>query len=317
MRLKQEEPGKLTFAGRLPVLPPIWVGIALLVGPASLALFAPGAVTTPRLVTALLIGGLGLGLIFRSWPRVMTLAVDTQARLVIDGASRTAFTEAATYHLVAVAPRTPGGRPVYGVALHPHEGDAHRLLVATTDPADALTDLTRMQAHLRLPVRGGWGLPTGAPWVDTGSGARPQGEDAVAEERAGRRRASTAMMIGSVAISLGIARTVHQRVALGQYPEALSIVLPALGVTIMFVLAIAIATSHSKLHLAGDLVSERRLFGFSLARRTVPRAAIRAAYLVSPDGGAPRHLLVDTTDGPRAFLYNGDRPGDVGSLLSR
>ena len=49
MRLKQVERGTLTFAGRLPVLPPIWVGIALVVGPASLALFAPGPLTTrPR-----------------------------------------------------------------------------------------------------------------------------------------------------------------------------------------------------------------------------------------------------------------------------
>jgi hypothetical protein len=265
----------------------------------------------------MLIGGLGLGLIVRSWPRVVKLSVDTQARVVIDGAAQTAFTEAATYHLIPVDPRTPGGRPVYGVALHPRDGEAQCLLVATTDPGQALADLTRMQAHLRLPVRGGWGLPAGAPWVDTASGARPPGRDAVAEEHAGRRRASTAMLIGSVAISLGVARTIHERITLGQYPEALSIVLPALGVTVMFVLACALAISESTLRLGGELVSEKRLFGFSLGRKTLQRGAIRGAYLVSPDGGAPRHLLIDTDDGPRAFPYNGERPGDIGSLLSR
>jgi hypothetical protein len=268
-------------------------------------------------VTALLIGAVGLAFIVGSWPRRVKVRVDTQARVVLEGDAHTAFTEAATFHLIPIAPRTPGGRPVYGVTLHPRDGDAHCVLIATTDPGEALADLTRVQAYLRLPVCGGWGLPSSAPWVDTVSGPRPSGPDTVAEERAGRRRASTAMLVGSVAIALGIARTVQGRIATGQYPAALSIVLPALGVTAMFVLAVALATSETTLHFDGELVSERRLFGRSLARRTVKRGAIRAAYLVSPDGNAPRHLLIDTDDGPRSFPYNDERPGDIGSLLSR
>ena len=316
MRLDHEHGDTLTFTGRFPVLPPIWVGLALVIGPAALALFAPGPLTTTRVLTALVIGGLGFALIARSWPRRVALTVDVRARVIIAGDDQTPFTDAALYHLVAVAPRTPGGRPVYGVALHPKGGDEHRLLVATTDPGEALADLTRMQTHLRLPVRGGWGLPSGAPWIDSASGARAAATDAVAEERGGRRRATTALLVGATAIGLGVARIVHQRIASGQSPSALSVVLPALGVTAMFVLGAVLGTLDSRLSLDGELVSERRLFGFALARKTLQRAAIRAAYLVSPDGGAPRHLLVHTDDGPRAFPYDGEQAGDIRSLLS-
>lgn len=317
MRLKQEEPSALVFGGRGPVLPPIWVGLALLVGPASLALFAPGPITAPRLGTATLIAALGLLLVTRSWPRAIRATLDPRARVVVTGGRRRAFTEAASYHLVPVAPRTPGGRPVYGVALSPSGGTDTVLLVATTDPGEALADLARMQAALRLPVRGGWGLPSGAPWVDGEPPPSGPPDGGVTEERAGRRRAVTTLLVGSVAIGLGIARTVRGRMLEGDSPSVLSLVLPALGVIALAVIACVLGTAEVSVRVDGSLVVEKRVFGVAFSRKTLPLDTIRCAYLVSPNGGTPRHLLVDTREGPLAFPYDVESGGDLGALLSR
>jgi hypothetical protein len=301
----------------------MWVGSAFLVGPALLALLAPGPLTPYRIAAACVLGGMGAAVVAHWRPRRRTVVVDGRAHTVsVDGARALPWDPAsATLRLVAAPPRTAGGAPRYGVSLTMGVvGAGHRdvFLIVADDPAKALADVTTARAALSLPVHGGWGLPAASPWIDVPMhGAREDAPPApLWDERIAKRRSATVLFLGAVAIGVGIARTVHARVELGQMPSALSLALPSMGVVTLLILGATVATLHWSLHVGDTLVSEKRWLGIRLVRRSVPRDAIRNAYVVSPDGGSVSHLVVDTTTGPLAFPCDDESRSKVSELVA-
>jgi hypothetical protein len=114
------------------------------------------------------------------------------------------------------------------------------------------------------------------------------------------------MLIGSAAVSAIVIYDVSQRLVLGETPSALSLILPIIMVSAVVAVALGIGTARTSIELGSDLRFTRFVYGIAIERRSLPRQAIRDAFLVSPEGAAARHLLVHTAEGPQAFACEGD-----------
>jgi hypothetical protein len=134
---------------------------------------------------------------------------------------------------------------------------------------------------------------------------------------AARRRVTITLLIGAAAIACGLALQVSERIARGDAPNPVSIVLPILGIVALTAVAVAVGTEGVRLHAASDLVCEHRLWGLTISRRVVAHESIRHAYLVGPHGTDVRHLLLDTTGGPIAFPCAADEGQRLVAGLTR
>jgi hypothetical protein len=180
------------------------------------------------------------------------------------------------------------------------------VLLSDARPDLVLRDLATVRAIAPFALSPGWGLPADAPWIapagTTASDDASLPSDAVLPA-SGRTKKSIAgtILVGSAGISVIIVKDVLDRIALGDTPSALSLILPVLFVTVLVAIGLGIWTSRSSFSLGTDLVFTRHVCGVAIERRSLARSSIRTGYLVSPDGASPRHLLLDTDAGPVSF----------------
>jgi hypothetical protein len=305
MRLVRHDPRCLELEERSRLRAFGIVGLLLLIGPPLMSLMAPLPLTSTRLAVAgffVVLGGLMVGM---AAPRKRRVVVRPAERTVTPAGSTASISwgPEAALRLVALPPGHESGRARYGVRLDA-AGATPVVLLSSTDPARVLTDLAVLRSATSLPVVGGWGLPQDNPWTDRPS---PVSVDPVVIEDAddpdSRRRIATTLLVGAGAIAALLAGQVSRRVSNDESTTPLSLVLLFLPIVLLVILGNAFSTAELRLSLTPDLLEERRIFGVSLRRRTIPRGTIRTAYLVSPNGAAPRHLLVETDGSPVALHY--------------
>jgi hypothetical protein len=297
MRLVNSAPDSMELRGRDAVRAPVWVGFGLLLGPTLLSLLGPAPFTPLHVAGLVALLTLAVALIALGWPRMRWVRIHTDRRTIAtsEDGERPLGGEL-TVRLIAVPTEGSSGNALYGVGLE-RDGAGVVLLIAREDPSDVLADLAALKARLPLRVVGGWGLPAGAPWTDL---PRPESRGSARlapwDDRAARRPVAAALVVGAVAISIAIVVEIKGRLDLGDEAEPLSIGLPILGLTLLLVAIVALVTHGIRIAMGPELSCERRIFGFTYARRKVKKSGVRRAYLVSPSGHHVRHVLFDLFD---------------------
>lgn len=301
MRIVRNLPDMLEIRGNDAFRAPVLVGIIFLIVAAGFWITGQGPLTPTRWGSIGALVGTGLGLIWhakgksrRTWVRPVPPSVESKDGLV-------PATAGSILRLTAAPGPYPTGPARYGVELSTPAG-ARTLLFADDDPAVVLQGTALIASTLGLAVSPGWGLRSGAPWItqDGDSEVPPSSSATEEEEVPDTRKLALTIGVGSLAAAFIFILEIRGQIALGETPSMLSIVLPVLLVALLTGIALFVATDRETLAMTGDLKFERRIYGLVVHREVVPSKALRGAYLVGPRG-LTRHLLVDTTDGPRAF----------------
>src|SRR5260221_3161291 len=233
MRLVHSAPDLVELRGRDGIGAPLLVGSALLVPPTLAALAAATRMTHERMLVALALAAIATGLIRLGWPRLHQIRISPLERTVqVDRRPRVPLGADPLLHLVAAPAERAAGPQRYGAALEWRDG-APLLLLAADEPATVLRELAALRTVLPLRMSSGWGLPAQAPpWVDAvakvGSGL-PIARKSAPTERDARRRVTTTMVVGCVAVATLLAMEIRGRLSQGDMPSSISLVLPALG----------------------------------------------------------------------------------------
>jgi hypothetical protein len=296
MRVVQSTPDLIELRGRGSVGTPMIVGSVLMCWPILATVMAGSPPTGDRLLSTVLLVGAASAFIAFGRPKQRTIRLRPRARTVESEGGTAALGDDASLKLVA-APAQPVSGPLrYGVVLEAR-GMVPLLVLTGRDPARVLDDVAALRAHLPLPVRSGWGLSRNAiPWIgpsQTDADTVVPSDDPVEPTR---RRATTALGVGSAAAAGLLLMEIHGRATRGDPMSTTSIVLPALTILMLCTLTFISASSRRRLSAGSALVWEWRLGAFTLRRRSIDAAVIRRAELVSPSGQGARHLLVQTTD---------------------
>ncbi len=319
MRLVRTQTDLLEFRGRDGLGAPALVGGALLVGPASIALFADAPLTSVRILMVLVLALLALGLLRLGWARRHRVRISVKDRTIqVDGGLPSGLGDDPVLRLVAAPSIHATGPSRYGVCLE-RPGNEPVLVLASSDPARALDDASVVRRVLAVPVSTGWGLPaTAPPWVDVRRNVPSENEappnPGHSTEPPSPRRIATMLLVGSAVVGLLLANEFSTRIALGDTASRMSIILPVLATGMLLLVAAGFGTSEIRVRARDDLSCERRIWGVRYARRSIPFRAIHRAYFVTPSQAPPSHILLDTDDGAVAFPCD---PSTVASVLTR
>lgn len=311
MRVVDSAPEFVVIRGRRAVRSSLLLGVALFAC-VALALSADPATRGMRHFAGWTVVGLAsVILVFFGWPRRRTIVLRREDSAVdIDGTKQPLGD--ARFRLAGVRRNWSAGPREYGVLLERAPGGAV-LFLSDPSPDRVLRDLAVVRGVLPLPVVSGWNLPLDSPWTRAADGSRAapsEKEGSRGRERIrggptakGRTKRSIVgtLLVGCAGVSAIIVIDVEHRIALGDAPAALSLVLPAVSVAVLLSIALAIATGRTTLELGSELRAARLLFGLAIERRSIPRSAVHDGWLVSPDGHTPTHILLDTDGGPEAF----------------
>ena len=297
MRVVHSTPESIELRGRGSVGTPLLVGSVLLCWPIVATVMRGTMPVGDQLLSTVVLVGIAAVFIGFGRPKRRSIRLRPGARTVESERGTEPLGADASLRLVA-APAQPVAGPLrYGVVLEA-TGMRPLLLLTGRDPARVLADVATLRAHLPLPVRTGWGLSRNAiPWIGPSLGdgeASVQNDDPVEPTR---RRATTALVVGTAAAAGLLLMEIHGRASHGDPMSAISIVLPALGILILCTIT-AVSAGSKRLESAGSkLVWEWRVGALTLLRRSIDAPSVRRAELVSPSGLSGRHLLVHTTGG--------------------
>ena len=314
MRVAHSAPDQIDIRGRDAMRAPLLLGLAVVLA-VGLAFFGTAEAASSSHVTAWSVVGLGgLLAIFLGWPRARRITLKRGNGVVhVDGAAEPI--EETELRLSAVRAEGTAAVNYYAVVLR--SARAGTVLLSDARPDQVLRDLALVRRVVPLRLAPGWGLPPDSPWIEPGdattSAARRPSDAALAPSRRTKRSIAGTILVGSAGVSAIVVIDVWHRIALGDSPSGLSLALPVLFITMLVVIALGIWTSRTSFTLGTDLLFTRHVLGYAIEQRSVPRSSIRAGYLVSPDGGTPTHLLLDTEGGPTAFPCS---PGDGGRVLA-
>ena len=322
MRIVRAAPDLIETQARGGIGTPLLIGSVLLCWPLVSPFLAVGPANRDRWVAVSVVALIAIGLIVGGWPRRRVVALRPAARTVaVDGGPPIPLSEDAALRLVA-APAQPVSGPMrYGVALE-NRGMLPLVVLAGADPGKVLGDVARLREHMPLPVQVGWGLPAGSfPWLARTRGTLDGGglgawrkDDPVEPTR---RRATTALGVGTVAAAALLLMEIRGRASRGDVASPISLVLPAVGILLLVLLTYVMGTLKPRVSAASELVGEWRVGSLPLLRRSVERTKIRRADLVSPSGNAGRHLLVDAgEDGFVAFRCEKDEGARVARIVT-
>jgi hypothetical protein len=311
MRLVESSPELLVLQGRRRARAPVLVGAAL-IGFAALPLGARTACTVTHLACAAVLAVFGLELLRRNRPR--------RLRLLLGLADRSARFDGRVVSVAAARALVLGSAPESGIVSQPTYCAQLRLptacitVLAGEDPAAVLRDVAVLAQRLSLPVQGGWGLPDEAsPWrsaVGVDSAARLEGR---APERvaaatapapmqctayAEHRPVGAALLVAGGLLAVALVQLLVARVGDGAALAALSICLGWTTVALLALLGAACLTRRTQICASPErLRVSWHTLGTWRRVREWPRAHIRHAYAVGPDGCCPRHVLLETTTG--------------------
>jgi len=100
--------------------------------------------------------------------------------------------------------------------------------------------------------------------------------------------------------------------------HVLSLILPALLGGSLVLLTLAVLTLHQRLSIGSELRQEASMLGVRRPRGAAVRAdAVRGVYLLAPPGATPRHLLVDSQQGPLSLPVNEHEPERLRDQVNR
>jgi len=176
-------------------------------------------------------------------------------------------------------------------------------LLSDPDPAAVLRQLHGVLAHWVCPIDNEWGLPRdAAPWSFEASRTPEQPGSATATivrgppPPAGLR---WTMIVASVVVLLDLITLVLSASAQVEQVHALSLILPALTGGSLVAVTLAVLSSHQRLSIGRQLRQEASVLGLRRpCGAAVLAKGVRAVYLLAPEGARPRHLLVDSEQGP-------------------
>jgi len=318
MRVARSAPDFIELMGREGTRAPLLLGVFVTTGVALSLIAAPGS--AQNVAARLLVATFGGVLVYFGRPRTRRIEIRRGTQEIdVDGTPFHLARGEARLRLASVQREGAPGPTEYGVVLTRNSGTSLSLLTGS-EPDRVLRDLVLLQRVIPLRAGAGWGLPEDSPWtLSPGSesdsnqagaapSSRPRPNRTPVPTKRGRTKKSIVgtMLVGSAAVSAIVIYDVSQRLVLGETPSALSLILPIIMVSAVVAVALGIGTARTSIELGSDLRFTRFVYGIAIERRSLPRQAIRDAFLVSPEGAAARHLLVHTAEGPQAFACEGD-----------
>jgi hypothetical protein len=166
------------------------------------------------------------------------------------------------------------------------------------------------------------GLPRGAePWSKPAPvrGVRPDSPLTIelpSAAPASQRAAALALLLGGCLLGCILAGFTWRWAARGGQPSVLSLILPAAAVLAVLALSAIVRSYRLRVRRDSGVTVHECVLG--LPFRTLARAngQVVAAWPVSPDGGVPAHVLVQTTDGPIAFACPTERAEELAASLA-
>lgn len=320
MRLISESSSELVFQARRRAGGGIGVGLLLLVA-STLPHLSP-EMTALHWATSTGLIVIGLLLIGLNWPRASQIRVGLRDHLIHGPGHPVAFADVLELELTGVTDQpdeTPA--PRYEVKLHARAG-RELVLISGDDPAGVLRDLARVLERCDFSLRLGWGLPAGAePWRSASPTAPESPEpsaDAAAQHRVLIEPRNPSLpggitaLVGGLGVGLMWGVDLYRRAESGLPLSALSILLAIFFSGLLVLLGLALVT-HKLVLLTGQQIA---LYSVSLGvqrrRFEIPRAAMRAAHAVGPEGGDAWHIVLETIAGPESIPC---RPSSAAELL--
>jgi hypothetical protein len=306
MRVARSAPDSIEIRGRNATRAPVLLGVAVVLAVALALLTEPETASSAHVMAWSLVGLVGLLAVVFSWPRRRLIELKRGDEVVrIDGDPEPLAAGEARLRLSAVRTEGAAGPSDYGVVLE-RSSRAGLVLISGARPDQVLRDLELVRRIAPLAVSAGWGLPAHSPWIAAGGGSiesRARRTDSAPTPASGRTKKSIAgtILVGSGGVGAIVIVDVWHRIALGDTPSFLSLALPILFITMLVAIGLGIWTSRSSFDLGTDFVFARHVYGYPIERHRIARTSIRTGYLVSPDGAAPKHLLLDTDAGPQSF----------------
>jgi hypothetical protein len=276
---------------------------------ALLPLFAPGPLSVARIVMSALLGAGAALLLVSSRPRTERVFIDLAEQTVSVAGAQRAFGDAVALELGSGSDQhAPALR--YRLLLKFGDG-ARATLLESAEPISVLRDLERALRRLPLPVLTGWGLPEAArPWEIASARAdasKPATSEVFVIEQVEASQGPSAwtVIIGGLVVGALMAVMMIARLERGEQISPLSWALSIGTIAIVVGLGIRIAAQRVRVRLGSDLCIEHAVLGLRLARRCIPLNAIHAAHAVGPDPSEPRHVLLETSNGPVSFACAG------------
>jgi hypothetical protein len=197
---------------------------------------------------------------------------------------------------------TEGDDPAYRVVLE----DRGRVEVVLEhgDPARALNELWRLRAELGVPLRPGWGLSaTALSYTPDGAPARLLPADVSGPRWQAQGRTALASCLGSLFI-LGVTAFTFSRVI--AQASLLARVLPLVFASLIAVIGLALLVLRLRVRITeSGLRVDTTLLSLSIKEFELPSHAIGRADAVGSRENRPQHVLIQTTDGPRAIPLSG------------
>ena len=308
--LTQATASELRFSGRSALRAPIVLSPVLL-ALSSLTWLAPTPSDGTRVLGSLLCLACALASVVVSWPRKLQLCVRPGERTwTVRGQAR-ALPEAARWRLCSEQ-RGDSPQLHYLAVLQLDAGPAWPLL-SDPDPAAVLRQLHDVLGHWKCPIDNEWGLPeAAAPWSFQASTAFESADRAPATlvrgppPPAGLRWT----MVGATGlVLLDLITLVVSASAQVERVHVLSLILPALTGASLLAITLAVLSLHERLSIGRQLRQERSVLGRRRLRGPAVLAkGVRGVYLLSPDGARPRHLLVDSEQGPLSLPVSEHEP---------
>ena len=319
LRLTQATESELRFAGRSAL------GAPLVLAPVLLALsgltwLAPTPSDAPRVLASMLCLGCALAAILTGWPRKLELSVRPLERTWSLHGQTHALPEAPPWRLCTEL-RSDSPQLCYLAVIQLDDGPAWPLL-CDPDPAAVLRQLHSVLARWSCPVDSQWGLPAdAAPWSFEAPTAL--GQEGAAPPTIVRGPPPPAglrwTMLGITAlVLLDLITLVLSASRLVDRVHILSLILPALLSGSLALLTLAVLTLHQRLSIGRELRQEASLLGARRPRgAVVPATAVRGVYLLASPGSKPRHLLVDSEQGPLSLPVSEHEPERLRDQVNR
>jgi len=318
LRLKQATDAELHFAGRSALRAPLVLAPVLLTL-SGLTWVAPTPSDGPRVLASLLCLGCALVAVLASWPRKIELYVRPLER-TWSLRGRTRALPVAPHWRLCTELRSDSPELRYLAVIQLDDGPAWPLL-CDADPAAVLRQLHAVLARWSCPVDNEWGLPeAAAPWSFEASTA-PERDGAAATivrgppPPAGLR---WTMIGATVLVLVDLIMLVLTASSLVDRVHVSSLILPALLGGSLVLLTLAVLTLHQRLSIGRELRQEACVLGVRRPRGTAVRAdAVRGVYLLAPPGAKPRHLLLDSRQGPLSLPVPEHEPERLRDEVSR
>ena len=197
---------------------------------------------------------------------------------------------------------TEGDDPAYRVVLE--DRGRTEVVLEHSDPARALNELWRLRDGLGIPVRPGWGLSeTALSYAPDCVPAQLVPADVSGPRWQGQKRTALASCLGSLFI-LGVTAFTFSRVVAPA--SLLARVLPLVFALLIALVGLALLVLRLRVRITeSGLRVNTTLLSLSVKEFELPPRAIGRADAVGSRENRPQHVLIQTTDGPRAIPLSG------------